>query len=75
MYRAGIEWILGFRCAATPSTSIRASRAPGAGFEIRFRYHATRYEIAVENPLGVARGVARVEHDGVALPAASRSPC
>ena len=27
------------------------------GFEIVFRYHAARYEIAVENPHGVSRGV------------------
>lgn len=37
------------------------------GFDIVFRYHSARYDIAVENPRGVTRGVARVELDGVAL--------
>ena len=30
-----------------------------ANFEIVFRYHSARYEIAVENPHGVSRGVPR----------------
>ena len=34
------------------------------GFEIDFRYHSARYEIVVENPHGVSRGVASVELDG-----------
>lgn len=38
-----------------------------------FRYHSARYDIAVENPRGVTRGVARVELDGVAL-AGTRAP-
>jgi cellobiose phosphorylase len=38
------------------------------GFEIVFKYHSARYEIAVENPRGVNRGVTRVELDGVVLP-------
>ena len=38
------------------------------GFEIVFRYHATRYEILVENPQGVSRGVAYAELDGRPLP-------
>ena len=38
------------------------------GFEIVFRYRSARYEIAVENPRGVSRGVARAELDGAALP-------
>ena len=38
-----------------------------AGFTVTFRYHAARYDIAVENPRGVCRGVALLELDGVAL--------
>ena len=34
---------------------------------IVFRYRSARYDIAVENPHGVSRGVARVELDGEAL--------
>ncbi len=36
------------------------------GFEISFRHHSTRYEITVENPHGVTRGVSLVELDGTA---------
>jgi cellobiose phosphorylase len=36
-------------------------------FEITFRYHASRYEITVENPSGVTRGISAVEVDGTLL--------
>jgi len=41
------------------------------GFEIVFKYRSARYEISVENPHGVCRGVTRLELDGVALPEAN----
>ena len=34
---------------------------------MRFRYHSARYEILVENPRGVTRGVVSAEADGQAL--------
>ena len=34
---------------------------------MRYRYRTTDYEINVENPRGVARGVARIELDGEQL--------
>jgi cyclic beta-1,2-glucan synthetase len=37
------------------------------GFELVVRYRSARYEIVVENPRGVSRGVASVEIDGVLL--------
>ena len=36
-------------------------------FDIVFRYHSARYDITVENPRGVTRGVTRAELDGEAL--------
>jgi cyclic beta-1,2-glucan synthetase len=36
-------------------------------FGITFRYHSSRYEIVVENPHGIARGVSLVELDGAPL--------
>ena len=33
-----------------------------------FRYHSSRYEIRVENPHGVSRGIARAELDGEEMP-------
>jgi cyclic beta-1,2-glucan synthetase len=43
-------------------------------FEIVFRYHSARYDIAVENPHGVSSGVARIELDGVLLGAPPQIP-
>jgi cyclic beta-1,2-glucan synthetase len=36
-------------------------------YSIRFRYHSTIYNIKVENPSGVSRGVALAEMDGARL--------
>ena len=68
MYRVGLEWILGFRLRG--ATLLLDPCVPKAwrDFEIAFRYHSARYDIAVENPHGVSRGVARVELDGKPLP-------
>jgi cyclic beta-1,2-glucan synthetase len=67
MYRAGLEWILGFRLRG--ATLVIDPCVPKAWprFEIVFRYHSARYEIAVENPRGVSRGITRLELDGEAL--------
>jgi cyclic beta-1,2-glucan synthetase len=35
---------------------------------IAFRYKSTRYDIQVENPAGVCRGIGRAELDGVTQP-------
>ena len=37
------------------------------GFEIVYRYGSIRYEVAVENPRSVSRGVSSVELDGKPL--------
>jgi cyclic beta-1,2-glucan synthetase len=64
MYRAGIEWLLGFRVrGATLHLDPCIPRA-WRRYEISFRYHASRYEITVENPQGVTRGIATMEVDG-----------
>jgi cyclic beta-1,2-glucan synthetase len=68
MYRAGLEWILGFRLQGATLRLDPCVPRTWRGFEIVFRYRSARYEIAVENPHGVCRGVARVELDGKALP-------
>jgi cyclic beta-1,2-glucan synthetase len=73
MYRAGLEWILGFRVHGATLLLDPCVPRSWRGFEIVFRYHSARYVIAVENPRGVTRGVARVELDGVAL-AENRAP-
>jgi cyclic beta-1,2-glucan synthetase len=67
MYRAGLESILGFRVQGTTLLIDPCVPKAWPGFEIVFRYHSTRYEIAVENPHGVSRGVEYAELDGTEL--------
>jgi cyclic beta-1,2-glucan synthetase len=62
-----VEWILGFRVRGEALHLDPCVPRAWRRFDIVFRYHSARYEIAVENPRGVARGVARVELDGVVL--------
>ncbi len=64
LYRAGIEWILGFRLCGTTFFMDPCIPRDWAGFELSFRYHSARYDIKVENPKHVSRGVTLVEVDG-----------
>ncbi|HYN48341.1 MAG TPA: glucoamylase family protein [Candidatus Nanopelagicales bacterium] len=67
MYQAGVEWILGFRLRGTTLLIDPCIPRAWPSYEIDFRYHTARYEIVVENPQGVSRGVASSELDGQAL--------
>ena len=67
MYRAGVEWILGFRLRGSVLHFDPCIPRTWRNFEITFHYHSTRYEIVVENPHGVMRGVSSVELDGASL--------
>ena len=67
MYRTGLEWILGFRLRGTRLVVDPCIPRTWEGFTLAFRYHSARYEIVVENPRGVTRGVSSVEVDGVRL--------
>jgi cyclic beta-1,2-glucan synthetase len=73
MYRAGVEWLLGFRLRGAVLHLDPCIPRAWRRYEITFRYHASRYEIAVENPHGVTRGISRVEVDGTPLASASAS--
>jgi cyclic beta-1,2-glucan synthetase len=64
MYQAGVESILGFRLRGTALVLEPCIPRAWPGYELDFRYHSARYEIVVENPQGVSRGVASVELDG-----------
>jgi len=66
MYRAGMEWLLGFRVRGAFLHLDPCVPRGWPGFEISFRYRASRYELRIENTLGVTRGIALVEVDGVA---------
>jgi cyclic beta-1,2-glucan synthetase len=71
MYRAGIEWLLGFRVRGSFLHCDPCIPREWPSFEIMFRYRASRYEVRVENPRGVSRGVSTIEVDGEPLPSAS----
>ena len=68
MYRVALEWIMGFRLQG--ATLLLDPCVPKAWprFEISFRYHSARYDITVENPQGVSRGIFQAELDGIVLP-------
>ncbi len=67
MYRAGIEWLLGFRLRGSVLHIDPCIPRAWRRFEIAFKYHASRYDISVENPRGVTRGVSSMELDGTPL--------
>ncbi len=68
MYRAGLEAILGFRVQGTSLLLTPCIPEKWPRFEIVFKYRSSRYEILIDNPLGVSCGVAHAELDGNALP-------
>jgi cyclic beta-1,2-glucan synthetase len=68
MYRAGIEAILGFRLQGAFLLLDPCVPTGWPRFEIVYKYRSARYEIAVENPRGVSRGVTQAELDGTTLP-------
>jgi cyclic beta-1,2-glucan glucanotransferase len=68
MYRGGLEWILGFRLRGATLLLDPCVPKTWRGFEIVFRYGSARYDITVENPRGVNRGITCLELDGEALP-------
>lgn len=74
MYRAGLEWILGFRLRETTLLMDPCIPREWKSFELSFRYHSARYEVTVENPQGVCRGVKSAEMDGKPIRAGAPIP-
>jgi cyclic beta-1,2-glucan synthetase len=64
LHRAGTEWILGIRVRGSRLMIDPCIPAVWPGFSVTLQHGAARYEIAVENPNGVCRGVATLELDG-----------
>jgi cyclic beta-1,2-glucan synthetase len=64
LYRVGLEGILGFKLKGQMLKVDPCIPRAWPGFDIVFRYRSTRYDIAIENPRGVSRGVTRMEIDG-----------
>jgi len=67
MQRAGIEGILGLRIRGTSLHLDPCIPKAWLGFGVVFRYRSARYEIQVENPRSISRGVVLMELDGNAL--------
>jgi cyclic beta-1,2-glucan synthetase len=67
LYRAGMEWMLGFRVRGMTLSIDPCIPRNWPGYSIDFRYHSATYRIKVENPSSVARGVALTELDGKLL--------
>ena len=67
MYRAGLESILGLRKQGAHLLLAPCIPKHWPSFEIVFRYASTRYDIVVENPHGVSRGIVTAELDGQPL--------
>ena len=68
MYRAGVEWILGFRLRGTTLHIDPCIPRAWPGYEITFRYHSSRYRLTVRNPRGSTSGVSEIQVDGKPIP-------
>ncbi len=68
LYRAGMEWILGFRVRGMSLSIDPCIPRNWPRYSVKFRYHSSVYSIQVENPSSVTRGVALTEMDGKILP-------
>jgi cyclic beta-1,2-glucan synthetase len=67
MQRAGVESILGLRIRGAFLHLDPCIPKGWAMFEMTVRRQSARYEIAVDNPAGVNRGVCFAEMDGVEI--------
>jgi cyclic beta-1,2-glucan synthetase len=67
LYRAGLEWILGFRKRGSALCIDPCIPRDWKRFELTYRHGSTLYRISVENPKGVSCGVSRVSLDGTPL--------
>jgi cyclic beta-1,2-glucan synthetase len=69
MYRAGLEWILGFQLRDNVLVIDPCIPRTWKGYELVFKHKSTTYEIKVENPNNVNRGVKTVQLDNQQLAA------
>ena len=72
MYRVALEWLLGLRVQGKSLAIDPCIPRGWPGFEIVYRYRSAQYQISVENPLGVSRGILAIKLDGEILTASKR---
>ena len=63
-YRAGLEWILGLKVNADKLIFDPCIPKAWRSYSIFYQHENTRYEITIENPNGVSRGITLIELDG-----------
>ncbi len=68
LYRAGLEWILGFQKRGAALAIDPCIPRTWSRFEIDYQHGETPYRIVVDNPDAVCRGVSRISLDGTPLP-------
>ena len=66
-YRVALESILGFRLQGDNLLVDPCIPKAWPGYEIAFRHRSAHYDISVENPLSVSRGILRIKLDGQIL--------
>lgn len=74
LYRAGMEWILGLRVRSGTLSIDPCIPRTWPGYSMSFQYKTTKYEIKVENPSRVSRGISLVELDGKTITGAANIP-
>ncbi len=67
MYRTAVEGILGIRLRGDTLVLDPCIARAWPGFEFTYQYGSSHYRIAVKNPRGVSRGIARASLDGEEL--------
>jgi cyclic beta-1,2-glucan synthetase len=64
-YRAGLEWILGLQVRADKLVFNPCIPKDWRQYSLVYQHGNSRYEISIENPNGVSRGIALIELDGM----------
>ena len=67
LYRAGMEEILGLRLTGSALHLDPCIPETWPGFQITLRRGSTRFDIRVDNPNGVAKGIASARIDGIEI--------
>ncbi|MBA3577269.1 MAG: glycosyl transferase [Sphingomonas sp.] len=68
MYQAGVEHVLGLRIAGEFLHLDPCIPKHWPSYEMTLKRDSSCYEITVENPDGVSKGIAYAEYDGIAMP-------
>jgi cyclic beta-1,2-glucan synthetase len=67
MYRAGVEYVLGLRIEGAFLHLDPCIPKHWRSYEMTLNRGSSRYEIVVENPNAVSKGIAHAEYDGIVL--------